>query len=94
VGNGIAASAQTPALQYTAKNIPNNIYTCTVYGASAFWVFGSVALTAATVDTAGALEAASGMNANNPPATAKELTQLQQTLQAEIDALMELASWG
>jgi hypothetical protein len=93
VGNGIAASAQIPALQYTVKNIPNNIYTCTVYGASSFWVLGSVVLTALTVDTAGALEAANGLNASNPPATMNELTELEQTLQAEIDELMELVAW-
>jgi hypothetical protein len=56
-------------------------------------VFGSVALTALTVDTAGALEAASGMNSSNPPATKNELMNLNETLQAQIDDLTKFATW-
>jgi hypothetical protein len=84
-GNGIAATAQTPALQYASKDIPNNIYTCAVYGASAFWVLGSVVLTALTVDTAGALAAADGLNADNPPASRNELLAAKEEAEAALE---------
>jgi hypothetical protein len=94
VGNGIAALAKIPALQYTPAEIPNNVYTCAVYGASAFWALGSAILTALVVDVGAALASSPAPNSDNWFVTHNDIVALESALMSEIARLDEAITWG
>ena len=83
-GNGIAALAGERSHSYTAKEIPNYVYTCAVYGAGRFWALGSAIVSAVVTDIAGALGAAEGASENNPFVTAGQMAALRAELEAAV----------